>query len=356
MLRGGKLRLAGTILSGNFAGTNHTSTFLMKKLSALLTACTLSLAASAQVSLTGANPSYSQNFNTLDTGATNSSNLPTGWKIAEAGTSSSANGQYRSGIGTSNAGDTYSFGASQNTDRALGSLASNSLRSHFGASFINNTGTTITSVAIGYRAEQWRAGDTSSKTDTLMCYYSTTASDVDTSMTGWIEIPALLTLSTNSAASSSSGNALDGNTVFTSMNATLQLPTPLPDGATMRIKWVDVNILGSDDGIALDDLTMAFTTGTGGTGIANVAAGVVPVSILGRATTDRIAVGFSAAKAEEHTLSLYAINGREVARQTFRASAGNNQTILEPRGIAAGQYILRVSSASGVGTSKVTVE
>ena len=49
-------------------------------------------------SLTGNNPSYSQDFNSLDTSSTVfSSNLPTGWSILEVGTNS--NNQYRGGFG-----------------------------------------------------------------------------------------------------------------------------------------------------------------------------------------------------------------------------------------------------------------
>lgn len=324
--------------------------------SLLLAACTVSAAATAQVSLTGANPSYSQNFNTLDTGAANSSNLPTGWLIQETGTGTSANEMYRSGNGSANAGDTYSFGTTQATDRALGGLGSNGVQSRFGAAFTNNTGTTITSMTMSVRVEQWRAGDTSSRPDSLTFYYSTTATALDSTETAYTEVPTLMLNSVQTGATSSSGNSLDGNTVNTTKTGVVQFPTPVAAGTTFYIKWVDKNIVGNDDGLAIDDITINFTTGSGGTGINAVASGVVPISVLGRATTDLIRVGFSATKAEDFTLALYDLNGREVVRQTVRAVAGENKTALQPHGIAAGQYILRVSGATSVGSVKVAVQ
>ena len=201
----------------------------MKQFSLILLACGLSLGASAQISITAASPVYFQNFNSLDTGATNSANLPTGWKIAEAGSSASANGQYRSGNGSANAGDTYSFGATQNIDRALGSLASNTLQAHFGAAFVNNTGSAISSMTVNYRCEQWRAGDTVQRPDSLRFFYSLTASDIDTTLTGWTEVVALMG---NSAQLQGNG-ALDGNTVFNTVNGTVSVT--IPAGATSAL-------------------------------------------------------------------------------------------------------------------------
>src|SRR6187397_2571272 len=109
----------------------------------------------AQVSLTGA--TYTQNFNTLASTGT-SSTLPTGWLLSESGTN--ANTTYTAGTGSSNTGDTYSFGATSNAERAFGGLQSGSLNPTIGAAFTNNTGGTITSLAIDYTGEQWRLGAT----------------------------------------------------------------------------------------------------------------------------------------------------------------------------------------------------
>src|SRR5258708_33896478 len=96
------------------------------------------------VSLTNLTP-YTQNFDTLASSGT-SSTVPAGWAFAETGTN--ANTLYTAGTGSSTTGDTYSFGSASATDRSFGGLQSGNLNPAIGASFTNNTGSTITSRAI----------------------------------------------------------------------------------------------------------------------------------------------------------------------------------------------------------------
>ncbi|MFN5020282.1 MAG: hypothetical protein ACK5GP_01400, partial [bacterium] len=63
------------------------------------------LHAGAQFALTTS--PYAQNFNTLAKAGA-SSVLPSGWLLLETGTNANAN--YTAGTGSSNSGDTYSFG------------------------------------------------------------------------------------------------------------------------------------------------------------------------------------------------------------------------------------------------------
>src|SRR5438132_998920 len=99
-----------------------------------------------------------ENFDTLaSTGTgvtwTDNSTIP-GWYSTRA--------TYNSGTGSSNTGALYSFGAAGTnpiTDRALGSVASGTTLTIYQAvKLTNNTGTTITSLAISYVGEQWRNG------------------------------------------------------------------------------------------------------------------------------------------------------------------------------------------------------
>ena len=229
----------------------------------------LGLIANAQTfSLTGTNPVYTQNFNTLDTFiATSSSNLPTGWSIIEIGTNS--NNQYKGGSGSSNSGDTYSFGSVNNSDRAFGALASNSLVPHFGIKFTNNTGAPITSISITYKGEQWRIGNTAPHIDSLLFAYSTTASNVNdtAAATTWNTVNALLFQSVIQSATAI--GALDGN--LTANNTTLSgiIQVSIPAGGSIVIKWIDKNVAGSDDGLAVDDLIINFTTSGSGTAVYN---------------------------------------------------------------------------------------
>ena len=105
------------------------------------------------ISLTGS--LYSQNFNTLALTGT-SSVLPADWVMLESGTN--ANAIYTAGTGSSATGDTYSFGATGSTERALGGLQSGTLIPLFGASFTNNTGATLSELLVAYTGDTSPAG------------------------------------------------------------------------------------------------------------------------------------------------------------------------------------------------------
>ena len=83
------------------------------------------------------------------------------------------NDAYAASTGSSTAGDTYSFGASANTERAFGALLSGTLTPTIGAAFTNNTGSQITSLDIDYVGEQWRLGTLAEKTGSTSSTAST---------------------------------------------------------------------------------------------------------------------------------------------------------------------------------------
>ena len=146
-------------------------------------------AAQAQnVSLTGG--TYSQNFDTLSNtaGSTTNTALPTGWQLTESGGGARDNEQYAVDTGGSNTGDTYSYGSAGSTERAFGSLRSGTLISIFGACFTNNTGGTISSLAIGYTGEEWRLG-TAARADSLGFEYSLNATSLTTG--AWTSVATL---------------------------------------------------------------------------------------------------------------------------------------------------------------------
>ncbi|MDQ3253223.1 MAG: PEP-CTERM sorting domain-containing protein, partial [Acidobacteriota bacterium] len=63
-----------------------------------------------------------ENFDTLaDTGTANTT-LPVGWYLTETGGGARDNEQYAADNGSSNTGDTYSYGATGATERAFGGL------------------------------------------------------------------------------------------------------------------------------------------------------------------------------------------------------------------------------------------
>ena len=104
---------------------------------------------SGTVSLTTFGTAYTQDFDTLASSGTANNAVPDGWEFSESGTN--ANTTYRAGTGSDNTGDTYSFGASGNSERAFGGLRSGSLVPLIGAQFTNNTGGTISALEIAIR-------------------------------------------------------------------------------------------------------------------------------------------------------------------------------------------------------------
>ena len=138
---------------------------LARRISFILALLALSLLpvrpAGAQcVSLTTLGSAATQNFDTLSNTAgstTNNLTIP-GWFMTESGGGARDNEQYAVDTGGSTTGDTYSYGAAASTERALGQLRSGTLIPIFGACYTNNTGATITSLAVAYNGEEWRLG------------------------------------------------------------------------------------------------------------------------------------------------------------------------------------------------------
>jgi hypothetical protein len=207
--------------------------------------------ASAQVHLNLINSPYQQHFDSLaNTGTTNDiATLPAGWTFSESGTN--ANTTYAAGTGSSNAGNTYSFGLSAD-DRALGGVLSGSLNPTVGAGFVNHTGSTITALKIHYRGEQWRLGATGRAADRLDFQYSTDATSL-TSGT-WTDIDSLDFISpvTTGTVGALNGNDTLNNTIITFTIDGLSID----DGETFYLRWLDFNVTSSDDGLAIDDFVL----------------------------------------------------------------------------------------------------
>lgn len=226
----------------------------MRKIALLSAAVLCGISMNAQVVITGPNWLYGNNFNSLQSSTTSSypMSIPN-WQIAEFGTGSFVNNQYRGGNGSDPSGEIYSFGQVGSSDRALGSVASgtpSSLEAHYGVSFINNTGSAITSFYVGFRQEQWRVGDPSPLPDTVRFYYSTNATSIADLGATWTEVTSLMMLSTV-VDSTVSGSTLNGNLYNTNKFAVIGVN--IPHNGIIRVKFVDRNNPGEDDGLAIDN-------------------------------------------------------------------------------------------------------
>ncbi len=207
-----------------------------------------STAAAQCVGLTSLGTAYNQDFNTLATSGTTNSNLPAGWLLTETGGGARDNEQYAADNGGSNTGDTYAYGT--DTERAFGGLQSGTLIPVIGACFTNNTGAAIQRLSIAYRGEQWRIG-TLNRSDRIDFQYSLNATSLATG--SWTDVDAL---DFTGPVTTGSTGAKDGNSAAHLANLTSTINIVIPAGATLYIRWTDLNASGADDGLAVDDFSL----------------------------------------------------------------------------------------------------
>jgi uncharacterized membrane protein YccF (DUF307 family) len=202
----------------------------------------------AYVNFTG---DYSQNFNSLASSGTSAS-TPLGWMFSETGTSN--NLLYTAGNGSGTAGDTYSFGSTGSSDRAFGGLRSGSLIPTIGARIKNNTGENISALTISYIGEQWRLGATG-RADRINFQYSLDATSLSSGT--WTHFDPL---DFSSPVTSGTVGVLDGNAAQNRKSVTETIRSiSLPTGSFIWIRWTDPDATGSDDGLAIDDITIRAT-------------------------------------------------------------------------------------------------
>jgi len=165
-------------------------------------------------------------------------------------TGRSANTTYTAGTGSSNSGDTYSFGAASNSERALGTLQSGSVIPIIGAQIQNNSGNTITKLKISYTGEEWRLG-TADRTDKLSFEYSTDATTLaNGTWTPVTNLDFITPVISTTGAKDGNSNANRISLVYTLRNLAI------PAGSVFLIRWTDFNASGSDDGLGVDDFTI----------------------------------------------------------------------------------------------------
>jgi hypothetical protein len=200
------------------------------------------------LSVASLNTNYSENFDSLAQSGV-SSTTPAAWTRAESGTS--ANTTYTANTGSSTAGDTYSYGSTGSTDRALGGLRTGTLAPTIGSFYRNDTGSTINTLQIAYTGEEWRLG-AASRADRLDFQYSTNATSLTTGT--WTDVDALdFTTPNTTTTGAKDGNAAANRTAITSTITGLSIAP----GATFWIRWTDLDATGSDDGLAVDDFSLS---------------------------------------------------------------------------------------------------
>ena len=246
------------------------------RLGTFLTAATMSILtftpAHGQILFSAGSP-YTQNFDTdfaaANAGAWADNTTIPGWYASK--TLPAPGGPvtaFQAGSGASNSGQIYTFGVAgvnPDTDRAIGSVGSGTPGNFaYGVRFSNDTGLTITNIVIAYTGEQWRNGGNAShaaQTNAFSYLKSSTpilTSDAVNSQV-WTPVTSLNFISPNTV--STAAVALDGNdpTNRTVFNVALTGVTVGP-GEEIFFRWYDINDVGNDHALAVDDLSISYTT------------------------------------------------------------------------------------------------
>jgi len=240
------------------------------------------------ISITALGTPITEDFNTLAiAGTTNpTSSLPLGFTLTESGGGARDNEQYAADTGGSNTGDTYSYGASGNAERALGGLQSGTLIPLFGATFTNSTGSAVTNLAVSYTGEQWRLGTADRGPDRLDFQYSLDATSLTTGT--WTDVNQLDFSSpvTTGTVGARDGNATENRTAISFSITGLNIP----NGATFMIRWVDFNVSGADDGLAVDDFSITADAVATPTDPSGIGAATPPIVAPGGSSLLTVAV------------------------------------------------------------------
>lgn len=210
------------------------------------------------------NGTYTQNFDTLAASGVglawaNNSTLP-GWFLFNKNLAPITS--YVAGNGASNTGSFYSLGLS--ADRALGGVASGG--AYFGspaqgavAGWIalavrNDTGGPVDGITLRFNGEQWRNGGNTERQPMVLEYgMGATFADVPE----WL--PAGANFNWQSPVATGTAAALDGNAAGRVNNVGGDLRgLGWAPGATLWLRWVELNDVGNDHGLAIDDVSITL--------------------------------------------------------------------------------------------------
>lgn len=228
---------------------------------AALLASVLAVPAHAAIQITTTDDIYVQDFDGLAGSGTSNAwtndDTLAGWSLFNA--SGAAIVSYRADTGASNTGSFYSFGSSSSTDRALGgtgsggsyfgSPASGSLAGWIAVAFENGTGAGLSGFTLAFDGEQWRNGGNTGAQAMTLQYGLGHSFD---SVVDWVAPGG--SFDWTSPVTGSSAAAVDGNTAGQVAGLGGSVALDWAAGQTLWLRWAEVNDVGSDHGLAIDNL------------------------------------------------------------------------------------------------------
>lgn len=288
------------------------------------------------ISLIGVNVPYNEDFSGM--GSTQTDFLP-GWtaiNVANGATLAMAITD-----GSASAGNVYNVGAVGSEERAFGTIADGSTVPALGAVFTNNTGSTVSKIAIQTRMEQWRASDDAGVNETVAFSYSLDATSLDNGT--WTTVTALdlkEKLTSTTATAAVNGNLAANYSLLSNIITGLNWA----NGTNLWIKWADTNDSGNNGLYAIDNFTISVseTLGVKQNAIAGLNMYPNPVSN----GTLYITSNSSDAK----SVAVYDILGKQVLNSKTSNNALNVSTL------KGGVYFVKITEDGKTDTKKLIIQ
>jgi CSLREA domain-containing protein len=193
------------------------------------------------ISLTALGTAYTQNFDALaQSGSANAwtdNSTIFGWYSNRL--------TYNASAGTDTSGDVYSYGSAGSSDRALGALSSTNVSPVVGVRMVNNTGASITSLAVSFVGEQWRQ---TANAQALTFEYQVGATSLTTGT--WTSVPALNFTAINTGAA----GALDGNSAANRASKSGAVNAAVANGQEIWFRWSKTG--STSPGLAVDSFSV----------------------------------------------------------------------------------------------------
>ena len=245
----------------------------MKKSVIAIAALSAAISAQAAIDVSSAAFTYNQSFDGLAASGgpitwVNDSTLP-GWSLFVQ--NGNAAPTYAVDTGTSNGGSFKSFGASGNSDRALGGVGSSgtyfgtpgpaagAIAGYLAAAFTNTSGGALGGFTIGFDGEQWRNGGPNNAGQTfaqpMVFEYGFGASFG--AVSAWVSPGGSFDWS--SPVFSGTSGAVNGNTTGRVAGVGGTVATPWAAGDTLWVRWTERNDFGNDHALAIDNLSLTVT-------------------------------------------------------------------------------------------------
>lgn len=293
-----------------------------------------------QVSISAINTPYNENFDGM--GATGST-FASGWTAIRASGSGTVNATLAmvADNGTLNSGNVYNLGTSAATERAFGTLASGTTVPAFGASFINNTGSTVSAISISAVMEQWRTASLETLNEVVSFSYSLDATSLSTGT--WTTVTALDLM--EKLTSTTLAAAVDGNLAANQKNISGSISgLTWANGSTLWIKWVDVNDTGSDGTYAIDNFVFNATAA-----LSLKQNKITGLSVYPNPVT-KGTLYITSNSASTKSIAIFDVVGKQV----LNTKTSNNS--ISVNNLKGGVYIVKITNEGKTDTKKLIIE